>query len=157
MNYTPDGGTITVELHSDVNNVRLDVSDTGIGIERDDLPHIFERFYRADKTRTERGRSGLGLAITQKVIDVHQGHIEVVKLLLKAKADVNLATADGWTPLFMASQEGHTRVVKLLLDERADVNIKADLNGKLSTALKSAKKNGHADVVSLLEKYGAKE
>jgi signal transduction histidine kinase/predicted ATPase len=76
--YTPDGGSITTELYSDSHGAIVEVSDTGIGIEEDDLPYIFERFYRVDKARTERGRSGLGLAITQKIIDAHQGHIEVV-------------------------------------------------------------------------------
>lgn len=78
VNYTPDGGIIKVELRSESHGAILEVSDTGMGIEEDDLPHIFERFYRADKARTERGRADLGLTIARKIIEAHQGHIDVV-------------------------------------------------------------------------------
>lgn len=77
VQYTPDGGTITIEIQFDSQEVVTKIDDTGVGIADEDLPHIFERFYRADTARTERGRSGLGLAISQKIIDAHQGHIEV--------------------------------------------------------------------------------
>ena len=55
------------------------VSDTGIGITTEDIPHIFERFYRADRARShERGGSGLGLAIVQSIVQQYHGSIEVV-------------------------------------------------------------------------------
>lgn len=78
IHYTPDGGTIWIEIHLETLDAIIEVRDTGIGIESDDLPHIFERFYRADKARTERGRFGLGLAIARKIIEAHNGRIDVV-------------------------------------------------------------------------------
>lgn len=76
--YTPEGGRITVRTRCETENVVIEVEDTGIGINPDDLPHIFKRFYRADQARQSKGaHSGLGLAITQRIIDIHDGRIEV--------------------------------------------------------------------------------
>jgi len=78
LKYTPYEGTISLSLTTDERFAIVKVSDTGIGISPDDLPHIFERFYRADRTRSrERGGSGLGLAIVQSIVQEHQGTIEV--------------------------------------------------------------------------------
>jgi signal transduction histidine kinase len=76
--YTPYEGSVSLSLTSDENHAIVKVSDTGIGILPEDLPHIFERFYRADRTRSrDRGGSGLGLTIAQSIVQEHQGTIEV--------------------------------------------------------------------------------
>ena len=78
LKYTPYEGTISLSLTTDERFAIVKVSDTGIGISPDDLPHIFERFYRADRTRSrDRGGSGLGLAIVQSIVQEHHGTIEV--------------------------------------------------------------------------------
>jgi signal transduction histidine kinase len=78
IKYTPDSGRI--KLNSFMRNKCLvvDIEDTGIGISKEDLPHIFNRFYRADKSRTkETGGTGLGLSIAKWIILKHRGTIEV--------------------------------------------------------------------------------
>jgi len=78
LKYTPYEGSVTLSLTADQNFALIKVSDTGIGILPEDLPHIFERFYRADRTRSrDRGGSGLGLTIAENIVHEHQGSIEV--------------------------------------------------------------------------------
>jgi signal transduction histidine kinase len=79
LRYTPEGGTIIVKGSFDSMNQMLEisVSDTGLGIHPDDLPHIFDRFYRADKSRTRAsGGSGLGLAIVKQLVEAHGGSVK---------------------------------------------------------------------------------
>lgn len=72
------GGLVQVTTDQDGHTAVLRVTDNGDGIAADDLPHIFERFYRADKARSQTvGRSGLGLAIVKAIVDVHCGAIKV--------------------------------------------------------------------------------
>jgi heavy metal sensor kinase len=76
--YTPDGGAIRVALVALPDLIEVTVSDTGIGIAPEHLPHIFERFYRADEARARNHEgTGLGLAIAQSSAQAHQGCIEV--------------------------------------------------------------------------------
>lgn len=77
VQYTPDGGVITLRTAVEADNVVIEVHDTGIGIEADDLPKIFHRFYRVDKARPiETGGIGLGLCIAQKIVEQHGGTIQ---------------------------------------------------------------------------------
>lgn len=76
IKYTDEGGKIDISLKKSTHHINFDVSNTGAGIDEDDLPHIFERFYRADKVRSRNeGSYGLGLAIAKAIVDQHQGKI----------------------------------------------------------------------------------
>jgi len=76
--YNRPGGEVRVETQTDEETVTLIVSDTGDGIAAEDQPHIFERFFRADKSRSRaRGRAGLGLAIAKTIVEAHRGTIHV--------------------------------------------------------------------------------
>lgn len=78
LNYTPPGNTITINSFITDDEIVIEIRDTGIGISEEDLPQIFDRFYRADKARdTSRGGTGLGLAIVKRIIELHQAEIEV--------------------------------------------------------------------------------
>jgi signal transduction histidine kinase len=78
LRYTKMGGEITLSVEEHVNFITISVTDTGEGIPLVDIPHIFERFYRVDKSRSsESGGSGLGLAIAKQIIELHGGKIEV--------------------------------------------------------------------------------
>lgn len=76
LRYTPEGGTITLSARPIPEGVEYAVADTGEGIPAEELPRIFERFYRADPSRhTEAGESGLGLAIVRAIIEAHGGRV----------------------------------------------------------------------------------
>ena len=76
--HTPSGGEVSVGVARQNGRANVTVTDTGDGIPTSDLPHIFERFYRADKARTrENGGSGLGLAIAKWIVEAHKGDIAV--------------------------------------------------------------------------------
>ncbi|HWA28099.1 MAG TPA: ATP-binding protein [Lacunisphaera sp.] len=82
IHYNFDGGTVSVQTRSEASQVLLVVRDTGRGIAAEDLPHIFNRFYRSDPARTQTGnRLGLGLAIVKTIVDMHGGRIEVASQL----------------------------------------------------------------------------
>ena len=76
LRHTPRGGAVFVHAEPAPNLLRITVRDTGSGIAPEDLPFIFDRFWRGDKARSERNHSGLGLAITRQLVLAHGGQIE---------------------------------------------------------------------------------
>jgi two-component system sensor histidine kinase ResE len=78
MRYTEPGGTIRIRLTSVPAEARMEVSDTGIGIPPEDLPYVFERFFRSDRARRAySGGSGLGLSIVRWIVEAHKGTVVV--------------------------------------------------------------------------------
>ena len=78
LKFTPEGGSITVSLDETEQAAAFTVSDTGDGIAPEDLPYIFERFYRADPSRSRAtGGSGIGLSIVEAIVKAHGGTVSV--------------------------------------------------------------------------------
>lgn len=78
IKYTPGGGSVDMTLCQQGSHALISIKDTGIGIKSEDLPHIFERFYRVDKVQNRGdGGSGLGLSIAKWVVDAHGGEVKV--------------------------------------------------------------------------------
>lgn len=79
IKFTPQGGKVTVTLTQHNGSAECRITDTGIGIEADSLPHIFERFYKADRSRNRANSgSGLGLSLVKKIVELHGGTVTVV-------------------------------------------------------------------------------
>ena len=76
VKFTPEGGRIQVSAKASQGAVAVSVSDTGFGIAEEDLPHVFERLYKVDRSRQEKG-TGLGLAIAKHIVQLHSGEIRV--------------------------------------------------------------------------------
>ena len=76
LNYTPRPGIVTVSVEGDERLGVIAVKDTGIGITPDELPHIFRRFYRGDRSRSRPG-TGLGLTLVEAIVHAHGGRISV--------------------------------------------------------------------------------
>jgi signal transduction histidine kinase len=82
LRYTPGGGSITLSGKHIPNGVEIIIKDTGPGIPEEDLPYVFDRFYRGDKSRQrEEGGSGLGLAIARSLVEGQEGRIRVESLV----------------------------------------------------------------------------
>ena len=85
--YTPAGGSVAIRLEARNGLAVASVSDTGIGIAKEDLAHIFDRFWRADKARSrEQGGAGLGLSIAKWIVETHRGSIDVKSELGRGSA-----------------------------------------------------------------------
>lgn len=84
VKYTPDGGRISIYARADKNFAVITVKDNGVGITEQDLPRIFERFYRVEKSRaSDAGGTGLGLAIAKEILDAHGGNIVIESVVGK--------------------------------------------------------------------------
>jgi two-component system OmpR family sensor kinase len=117
VKYTAAGGTISIGLWNDGNWARIEVGDTGQGIPEEDIPMLFDRFFRSqDARRTEQRGSGLGLAIVKSIVDVHNGRIEVFsKLGVGSTFRVWLPMAGAATEPARPVTEGSLGAVRKLL------------------------------------------
>ena len=100
IKFTPEGGTVEVSVTSTPAEAVVSVTDTGRGIPADDLPRIFDRFYRVDRSRSrEAGGTGLGLAIAKHIVEAHGGRISVASRLNAGSTFAfTLPLADVWRP-----------------------------------------------------------
>lgn len=76
IKYTPKGGSVSIDAQCENNQVTIQIADTGIGISEEELPNIFDRFFRASNAQGFEKGTGLGLAITQRIIELHEGTIQ---------------------------------------------------------------------------------
>lgn len=83
IQHTPEGGTVTIRSIQNGKDISLEISDSGKGIPESDIPHIFDRFYQVDKSRSNSSGAGLGLSIAQKILELHGAKITVQSLLNK--------------------------------------------------------------------------
>ena len=82
LKFTPRGGRVTVHMRPAADGAQIEVTDTGVGIAADELPRIFERFYRGSRANEARGSgSGLGLAIVKSIVDMHVGRVAVESVI----------------------------------------------------------------------------
>ena len=77
IKFTPSGGAINIEALQVNNEIKIKIKDTGIGIDKEELPKVWDRLYRGDKSRTNKGL-GLGLSIVKGIIKAHNGRVEIM-------------------------------------------------------------------------------
>lgn len=77
IKFTPEGGRIHIQLRARMDGYAVTISDSGIGIEPEQLGRVFERFYKTDRSRNRSAGNGLGLAIVQKIVALHQGEVRI--------------------------------------------------------------------------------
>jgi two-component system sensor histidine kinase VicK len=107
--YGPDGGTVTLTSSARYGELRIGVEDHGPGIPEEELPRVFERFYRLDKARSRTlGGSGLGLPIAKTIVEAHGGHIEAVSRLGKGTK----------MSLCLPLLAGHTKTLRSFAEDR---------------------------------------
>ena len=85
VKYSHEGGSVSVNARQEGNLIIIEIKDTGAGIDQRDIPFIFKRFYRADKSRTKSNinGTGLGLSLARKIIDLHKGSVSVSSIINK--------------------------------------------------------------------------
>ena len=93
LKFTPDSGRITLSTRTEQGKTVFRISDTGPGISAEDAPHVFDRFYKADKAHTSGQGTGLGLAICKKIIEKHGEHIALVSSDIGAAFEFTLPSA----------------------------------------------------------------
>jgi signal transduction histidine kinase len=119
IKYTPDEGEIRISLRKSEKHAIITLSDNGIGISKEDLPNIFDRFYRADKSRTkmrenQHGGTGLGLSIARIIIEQHGGRIHV-------DSELNIGTTFTlFLPLATSEQMADVCLSSTVADESKD-------------------------------------
>jgi len=114
LKYTPSGGTVTIRVAALPDLARLEVIDTGVGVPSDEVPHLFERFWRGSSGHGKAG-SGIGLAIVAELAKVHEGRVEVETTPARGSTfRVLLPRARGHSsPAAAAPGDGETRPVRL--------------------------------------------
>ncbi len=119
IRHTPAGGQVVMRVGHSGEQVTIQVADTGSGIAPEDLPHVFDRFYRGDKSRSRRGGgAGLGLAITRQLVTAHGGRIEVAStpglgtsfvITLPAATEIARVAAKARSPLSAGNHPARNR------------------------------------------------
>lgn len=110
LQHTPQGGDVTLSLSKADGYAQLSVADTGVGIANEDIPHIFNRFYRTDPSRVRRaGGSGLGLAIVKWIAEAHGGRVNVESTLNVGSTFTLLLPLDFSPSLQNGLQFGHAK------------------------------------------------
>jgi signal transduction histidine kinase len=106
IRYSPSGGVIFIEARREGQQVRVDVRDTGYGISTEDLPHVFDPFFQADKARSRRnGGSGLGLSIVKALVEASGGEVMVTSRLGEGST-FSFTVPGGGTEVALATESG---------------------------------------------------